>query len=345
MAVSGYTYDQNGTIHLRGRLKVPADKFYRSLRERVERIGYTPFLKEQEGQPGSGNYELTAVPGVTPRIQLDARINLWLYVATVASVIFAGTQFNAPSNGFNIGGGLMFGLTVMAILTAHEMGHYVVGKLRGAPVSLPYFIPLPIIGIFGTMGAVIVQREPFEDRRTLLEVGIAGPLAGFIVAAPLLVLGLMLSRVQAIAPSPDAQMIIFGDSLLTQALTMLKFGQLAPGMDVISHPIMTGAWFGLLITGINLVPAGQLDGGHIAYAILGPYAKYLSYAMIAIFGALALLVSESWLIWAIMLLLFGRSHPPSLNQAVKLEPLHFALAIIAVLVLVLVFVPNPLSGL
>ena len=152
-----------------------------------------------------------------------------------------------------------------------------------------------------------------------------------------------LSKVQAVAPS--GQMVIFGDSLLTQTLSFLKFGTLAPGTDVIAHPILIGAWFGLLVTGINLVPAGQLDGGHIAYAILGPYAKYLSYAMIVIFGALALLVSESWLIWAIMLLLFGRSHPPSLNQAVKLEPLHFALAIIAVLVLVLVFVPNPLSNL
>ena len=346
MAVSGYTYDQDGTIHLRGRLKIPADKFYRSLRERVERIGYTPFLKEQEGQPGSGNYELTAVPGVTPRIQLDTRVNLWLYIATFASVIFSGMSINPPKDGLNVVGGIMFGLTVMAILTAHEMGHYVVGKLRGAPVSLPYFIPLPFIGIFGTMGAVIVQREPFEDRRTLLEVGIAGPLAGFIVALPLLVLGLMLSKVQAtVAPDPGLQMVSFGDSLLTQTLTFLKFGQIMPGMDVISHPIMIGAWFGLLITGINLVPAGQLDGGHIAYAILGQNAKYLSYVMIAIFGALALLVSESWLIWAIMLLLFGRSHPPSLNQAVKLEPLHYALAIVAVLVLVLIFVPNPLSNL
>jgi Zn-dependent protease len=343
MAVSGYTYDQDGTIHLRGRLKVPADNIYRTLRERVERVGYTPFLKEQEDQPGSGNYELTAVRGVTPRIKLDSRVNLWLYIATIASVIFTGTQFGSSQNGLDIGAGLMFGLTVMAILTAHEMGHYVVGKLRGAPVSLPYFIPLPIIGIFGTMGAVIVQREPFEDRRTLLEVGIAGPLAGFIVALPLLLLGLALSHVQAVVH--NGQMVSFGDSLLTQTLTLLKFGPLAAGTDIIAHPILIGAWFGLLITGINLVPAGQLDGGHIAYAILGPSSKYLSYVMIAAFGALALLVSESWLLWAVMLLLFGRSHPPSLNQAVKLEPLHFALAIIAVLMLVLVFVPNPLSGL
>ncbi|HEY3291449.1 MAG TPA: site-2 protease family protein [Anaerolineae bacterium] len=341
MTISGYTYDQDGTVHLRGRLKVPVDKVYRTLRERVERVGYTPFLKEQEDMPGSGAYELTAVRGVTQRLKLDSRVNLWLYIATFASVIITGTQFGAVNNGFDIGSGLMFGLTVMAILTAHEMGHYVIGKMRGAPVSLPYFIPLPLVGMFGTMGAVIVQREPFEDRRTLLEVGIAGPLAGFIVALPLLILGLMLSKVQPVASG--GQMISFGDSLLTQTLGFMRFGTLLPGTDIIAHPILIGAWFGMLVTGINLVPAGQLDGGHIAYAILGPFAKYLSYAMIAVFGALALLVSDSWLIWAIMLLIFGRSHPPSLNQAVKLEPLHFALAIIAVLVLVLVFVPNPLS--
>ncbi len=346
MLVNGYTYDQDGTVHLRGQLKVPADKIYRILRERVERIGYTPFLKEQKDQDDSdkrrqGDFEIIAVRGVTPRIKLNTRINLLLYIATFASVIIAGMQFGNSPNGIDISTGLMFGLPVMAILTAHEMGHYVIGKRRGAPVSLPYFIPLPFIALFGTMGAVIVQREPFEDRRTLLEVGIAGPLCGFIVAVPLLIIGLLLSHTQAIAPTQ--QMISFGDSLLTQTLTFLKFGQLAHGTDVIAHPILIGAWFGLLITGINLVPAGQLDGGHIAYALLGKYAKYLSYAMIALFGALAFLVSETWLLWAIMLLLFGRTHPPSLNQAVKLEPFHFALAIIAVLVLILVFVPNPLS--
>ena len=341
MAVSGYTYDADGTIHLRGRLKLPPDQAYRPLRERVERAGYTPFLKDQEDVEGA--YEVTAVPGVIPRTLHDTRVNLWLYIATIVSVVFTGTQFGSSQTGLDWGAGLMFGATVMAILTAHEMGHYIVGKLRGAPVSLPYFIPLPIIGIFGTMGAVIVQREPFEDRRTLLEVGIAGPLAGFILAVPLLLLGLSLSSVQALPAGGNT--LIFGDSLLTQTLGVWRFGPLAPGTDIVAHPILIAAWFGLLITGINLVPAGQLDGGHIAYAILGQRAKYLSYVMIAVFMALALLLSESWLLWAILLLLFGRSHPPSLNQSVKLEPIHFALALIAVLVLVLVFVPNPLSGL
>lgn len=336
MTVSGYTFENDGVVNLRGRLKVPGEQAYHPLRERMERLGYTPYLKEQDG----GGVELSAVPGVKHRTLPDTRVNVWLFVATVVSVAFTGMQFGNNPNGLDLGAGLVFAAALMGILVAHEMGHYVVGRLCGAPVSLPYFIPLPIIGLFGTMGAVIVQREPFEDRRTLLEVGIAGPLAGFLVAVPLMILGLALSRVQPLAQTGST--LIFGDSLLTRFLAFTQFGALAPGTDIIAHPVLIAAWFGLLVTGINLVPAGQLDGGHIAYALLGPRARYLSYVMIAIFAVLALLVSTSWMLWAVLLLLFGRSHPPALNQTVKLEPLHIALAIIGLLVLILVFVPNPL---
>ena len=189
-----------------------------------------------------------------------------------------------------------------------------------APVSLPYFIPLPIIGLFGTMGAMIVQREPFEDRRTLIEVGLAGPLAGFIVAVPLLLVGLVLTTTQSAVTTGMG----FGDSLLSTFLKTLHWGAYIPSDGLREHPIYIAAWFGLVITGINLIPAGQLDGGHIAYAILGPT------------------VSDTWVLWTLLMLAFGRSHPPSLNQSVKLDPIHFALAFIALLVLVLAFTPNPL---
>jgi membrane-associated protease RseP (regulator of RpoE activity) len=339
MFVTGYTFDDNGTVHLRGRLKLPADQAYRPLRERVERVGFTPFLKNQEGENVmEGSVELTAMPGVIPKTKSDTRVNLWLFIATVASVIFAGMQFGSRPDGLDVGAGVMYGLTVMAILGAHEMGHYIVGRWRGAPVTLPYFIPLPLIGLFGTMGAMIVQREPFEDRRTLIEVGLAGPLAGFVVAVPLLIIGLILTTTQ----SSVAAGMGFGDSLLSTFLKTLHFGSYISSAGLHEHPIYIAAWFGLVVTGINLIPAGQLDGGHIAYAILGPTAKYLSYAMIAVFAILSLTVSDTWILWTLLMLAFGRTHPPSLNQAVKLEPIHFALAIIAVLVLVLAFTPNPL---
>ena len=339
MFVTGYTFDDAGTVHLLGRFKLPADQAYRPLRERMERVGFTPFVKDQEGaNVMEGAIEVTAVPGVIPRTKPDTRVNLWLFIATVVSVIFTGMQFSNRPDGLDLGAGLMYGLTVMLILGTHEMGHYIVGRWRGAPVSLPYFIPLPIIGLFGTMGALIVQREPFEDRRTLIEVGLAGPLAGFIVAVPLLLVGLVLTTTQSAVTTGMG----FGDSLLSTFLKTLHWGAYIPSDGLREHPIYIAAWFGLVITGINLIPAGQLDGGHIAYAILGPASKYLSYAMIAVFAILSLTVSDTWVLWTLLMLAFGRSHPPSLNQSVKLDPIHFALAFIALLVLVLAFTPNPL---
>ena len=336
MSVTGYTFDDNGMIRLRGRLLTGPEIAYRPIRTNVERLGYTPFLKEAPGEEGI--YELSIVPGVAQRDKPDVRVNFWLYIATLASVIITfaiATDLNNP----DIGAGLMFGLTLMSILTAHEMGHYVVGKLRGAPVSLPYFLPLPLISPFGTLGAVIVQREPFEDRRTLLEVGLAGPIAGFLVALPFLVIGLALSTVHTMPPNNVA----FGDSLLSMALKTIHYGAYIPSTGS-EHPIYIAAWFGLLVTGINLIPAGQLDGGHVAYALLGQKATYLSYAMIGLFVVLSLTVSTSWMLWSVLLLFFGRAHPPALNQAAKLQPIHLALALIALLILVLVFMPNPLYG-
>jgi membrane-associated protease RseP (regulator of RpoE activity) len=190
------------------------------------------------------------------------------------------------------------------------------------------------------MGAVIVQREPFENRRSLLEIAAAGPLAGFAVAVPLLLLGLWLSEVK---PLPAAGEFIFlGDSVLTRLAGILRFGVAYPanGLDVVLHPIALGAWYGLLVTGINLIPAGQLDGGHIAYALLGPRAKFASYVALAIMACLAF-VSATWLLWVVLLFFFGRNHPLPLNDAVRLRPRDYALVAASIVVLVLVFVPTP----
>jgi membrane-associated protease RseP (regulator of RpoE activity) len=268
--------------------------------------------------------------------QQDPTFNALLFAATVISVVFAGA---AMEDGLDIGAGLMFAASLLGILVVHEGGHYVMGRRRGAKVSLPYFIPLPLPGSFGTMGAVIVQREPFENRRSLLEIAAAGPLAGFIIAVPLLVLGLWLSEVK---PLPPAGTFVFlGDSLLTRLVGLVRFGQAYPtgNLDVVLHPIDLGAWYGLLVTGINLIPAGQLDGGHISYALLGPRARYVAYAMIAIMVGLAFL-STTWLLWVVLLVLFGREHPLPLNEAVKLRPRDYALIVESIIVLILVFVPT-----
>ncbi len=333
MQVLGYTFDADnptGPVKLQGKLLKPPDIAYRQMRVAFEKLGYTPYLANLPGKPGQ--CELTVVAGVTPKLPSNPMTNLWLFLATVASVIFAGGMSDTD---FRWADGLMFAGSLMGILVAHEAGHYIVGRIRGAPVSLPYFIPLPGISI-GTMGAVIVQREPFEDRRRMIEIGIAGPLAGFMLAVPLYVAGLMLSKVE-VAPTTGGAFL--GYSLLTYFLELLVVGR--NDLMVSLHPIASGAWIGLLITGINLIPAGQLDGGHAAAALLGGNARYISWAMIAALLGLAFL-SQMWLLWALLLFLFGRSHPEPLNSVTPLEPQHYALGIVAVLVLILVFIPVPI---
>jgi len=332
---------QDNIVRLYGRLKMPPEQAYRPIRKALERLGYTPYLVERPAEQqlswSSASYEIIALPGVIPKTRQNSTLNIVLFIATLVSVFLIGS---AKEDGIDIPAGLMYAGSLLSILVAHEAGHYVVGRLRGAAVSLPYFIPFPF-SIFGTMGAVIVQREPFEDRRAMLEIGIAGPIAGFIVALPLYMIGLTLSPLQ---PVPAAgSFLTLGDSLLTHFLGVLQFGWLNPanGVDVFLHPIAFGAWIGLLLTGINLIPAGQLDGGHIASALLGGKAKYLSYAMIAVMIALSA-ISTSWLLWAVLLFIFGRNHPPALNKAARLDALHYGLGIVALLMLLLVFVPRPI---
>ena len=338
MNVSGYRFGDDGQPVLSGTFNQPIDKAYKPLRAAAESAGYTPWLRDGE----NGKYDVFLTPGVIPKYKPSITTPLLLFLATVVSVALSGSGFGMGEGSFvpHLLDGLMFAGSLLGILVVHEFGHYIVGWLRGAPVSLPYFIPLPFVSLVGTLGAVIVQREPFENRKHLLEIGIAGPLAGFIVAVPLMFIGYLLSHVSAV---PDGA-TTFGDSLLTRVMSMLAFGKAYPadGMDIFLHPIGFGAWFGLLITGINLLPVGQLDGGHIAYAILGENAKYLGYAVIAVMIVLTITVSQGWLLWVGLMLLFGRSHPPLLNQAAKLEPLHYALAIAGLLVLILTFVPMPM---
>jgi len=334
MFVEAYTVQPDGKVSLRGQLLLSPEEAYRHLRPKVEAAGYIPYLR-----PSDGRHELLAIPGALPPAQSRPLVNIALFIATLASVIFTG---GLTAEGFSLGNGLMFGAALLGILGVHEAGHYVVGRLRGAPVSLPYFIPLPApFSFVGTLGAVIVQRAPFEDRRTLLEIAAAGPLAGFMIAVPLFILGIWLSDVQPLPPA--GSYLTLGDSLLTRLVGVLRFGRAYPadGYDIMLHPIGLGAWIGLLITAINLIPAGQLDGGHIAYALLGPRARYLSYAMIVVMLGLSLL-APSWLLWAILLFFFGRSHPFPLNEAVRLRPWDYALILAAALVFALTFVPRPI---
>jgi Zn-dependent protease len=361
MQIDRYEWDERGVLTLHGRLLGPADALYRQIRARMEPLGFTPFLQRRGDED-----ELTAVPVVITRRAPRVGLPIALFVVTIFTVLLTGainerheciatfadvvrTTGAVVTSPAALAAGLPFAATLLGILFTHEMGHYVVGRLRRAPVSLPYFIPLPpFISFTGTMGAVIVQREPMEDRRTILEVGIAGPLAGLVIAIPLLLYGLATSNVgppPAPPPGCPAGYTQEGNSLLYIAAKWLVFGRFLPsgGVDVQLNPVAWGAWIGLLVTMLNLLPIGQLDGGHVAYALLGVRAHYLAYILIGVCVLLGVTVSSTWLFWALLAFLIGPRHPPPLNDISRLDRSHTALAIFGLIVFVLLLMPEPLK--
>lgn len=341
VGVESYMLRQDGAMIIEGRLLQDARSVYGPLRRRVEAVGFTPFLRKSEH-----GVQVVAVPQVFKPRRSRVWINALLFALTVMTVLLTGSlnETGGELRSFaDLLLGVPFTLTLLGILGAHEMGHFVVGRLRGAPVSWPYFIPMPPgISITGTLGAVIVQTEPLEDRRTLLEVGIAGPLAGLAVALPLLFLGLAGSPVG----SPTVPVYLQeGNSILYAAAKWLVFGEWLPsnGRDVQLSSVAFGAWIGLLVTMFNLLPIGQLDGGHIAYALLGRRAHYLAYGVLGLCLLMGVLFSYIWLVWAVMATLTGLRHPPPLNDVPELGPKHAALALTGLLLFFLLLMPAPLE--
>jgi membrane-associated protease RseP (regulator of RpoE activity) len=290
-----------------------------------------------------------------------------LFLLTCATTFAAGAQFTGS---FDPASGAAFAGTLMAILLCHEMGHYVVARRHRVDVSLPYFIPLPPFISLGTMGAVIRMRQPISDRNQLIDVGAAGPLAGLAAAIPLLLLGLWLSPVNVTA-APGA--VVEGNSLAYIALKYLVHGRYLPGADgadVQLHPVAFAAWVGLLITMINLIPVGQLDGGHIASGYLAERHERSSawlHRLLLLVGAgafagltvearsagwtwsdslwRALWASMPWLVWAGLLALLRRMsggvyHPPVVGPAPTLGRRRLV-GVMAILFLLL-FTPVPL---
>jgi membrane-associated protease RseP (regulator of RpoE activity) len=283
----------------------------------------------------------------------DAAIHLGLFAACCATTWWFGGPY--------------FAATLMGILLCHELGHYVMGRRRGIDVSLPYFIPMPPQLTFGTLGAVIRMKNPISERRALFDVGAAGPIAGLVVAIPLLVVGLQLST---IGPSRPDDMIE-GNSILYALLKYAVFGRWLPadGVDVQLHPMAFAGWVGLLITMINLMPIGQLDGGHVARAALGQAHEKWSerlHAVLPIFGLTvgtvmfvvarragrdvtdALVYAQSgvvpWLVWTLLLGWMrrraGEYHPPVGD--VPLDPLRRRYAIAMLVIFLLIATPVPL---
>ncbi len=284
---------------------------------------------------------------------------VWLFVLTVLSTTFAGVgHYGSFYLGFSGGDlpfsawelaarGLWYSVSVLAILGCHEMGHYFACKYYGVAASRPYFLPMPLL-LTGTLGAFIRIRQPIQRKRELFDIGIAGPIAGFVVAVPLLFIGVYLSRIDEIPRDFQGNLFWLGEPLLFKAAVWLTFGPIADGFTVTMHPMAFAAWFGLIATALNLFPIGQLDGGHISYAVLGRKSSAVTIVMVMCLIGLAFW-SLSWAVWAaltvLMLILFGPHHPRTADEAVPLDPGRKLLAVFAVIMFILCFTPAPIEPL
>ena len=298
------------------------------------------------------------------------RTNVLPFLATVVSVFMAGAGYPPLGNWSDLTRMLLHGWTfavpLMAILLVHEFGHYIAARLHRVDASLPYFLPLPILSPFGTMGAVIAMRGRIRSRNALLDIGASGPLAGLVVAIPVLVLGLALSTV---GPNSGGHYEQEGQSLLYLALKRMVLGPIPEGWDVHLHPTAFAGWAGLLVTMINLLPWGQLDGGHVAYALFGrrhdDIARLFRAALLPLFlynaarFILPVLLGHSdlwwwfavsnslfWLMWYVVLGIIARvsggsAHPHT--EPGELSPGRRVVAIVTLVFFVLLFMPTPLA--
>jgi membrane-associated protease RseP (regulator of RpoE activity) len=360
-------------VRYRGQIRGDSAEAYDRLAARLRPRGITPlFRKDHDTQV------VMLIDGVLDSKPSNPVVNLVLFILTLLSVIFAGSlnTFSGPANSAgeyllgllrNMPNGLPFAAALLAILLAHEFGHYLAGRFHKTNVTLPYFIPLPI-SPFGTLGAFIQLKDPPKNRRILLDIGIAGPLAGLVVAIPVLLLGLALSKVEVLSPIAGQGIQMEGNSILYLLAKFAIFGQILPhpasygnmspvvywiryfftgqpfpwgGMDVVISPIAFAGWAGLLVTALNLIPAGQLDGGHVLYVLFGRKARAF---LPIILAALVLLgfVWIGWWLWAFLIFLLGRLYAEPLDQITPLDPTRKAVAILGLVIFFLVFTPIPL---
>ncbi|RLA98860.1 MAG: site-2 protease family protein [Deltaproteobacteria bacterium] len=251
--------------------------------------------------------------------------HLLLFFLTVASTLFVG--------------GVIYSASLLSILLAHEMGHYLASRYHGVKATLPYFIPFPLPP-FGTLGAVIRTKSPIPHRRALLDIGAAGPLSGLCVAIPAIVVGLLHSRVVDVSQIPK-ETIRLGNPPLFAFIQRLTLGELPSSKDVILHPIAYAGWVGLFVTALNLLPAGQLDGGHIVYSLFGRYSRIIFRMTILTAILICLIYNFGWLLLVVLLLFIGYRHPPPLDDFTPLDGKRRFVGAITLAIFFLSFTPVP----
>ena len=352
---------------LRGRLLRASSEIFPRWLSELNKHGYTPLLRH--GPPDApGKVELHILRGAARREPERLTTVLVLFALTVLSTLFVGSlateagmaaaTWREALHPRTLLGGWPFALALLSILLAHELGHYFAARYHGVAVTLPYFIPMPLG--FGTMGAVIQMREPLSDRRKLFDIGVAGPLAGLVLAIPLWVAGLLTSPIQRIEGQDGAMQL--GTSLLTKIADGVIFGWLRPeipaGSDVFVNQVGFAAWIGLLVTAINLLPVGQLDGGHTVFALFGERARRVN---LAVLGFMALLGVAGlppvqrllpalepygftgWFFWLFLVVaVIGPFHPPALDDVTELDGKRRLIGFVVLALFVLIFIPSPL---
>jgi membrane-associated protease RseP (regulator of RpoE activity) len=234
--------------------------------------------------------------------------------------------------------GFAYSASLMAILLSHEMGHYFMTRRYGIPATLPYFIPFPL-SPFGTFGAIIKIKGVITGKKALFDIGVAGPLAGFIVAVPFIVLGIKWSTVRAI--SADAAFVQLGDPLIFKILEHFLVGDIPPGQDLVLHPFGYAGWVGLFVTALNLLPVGQLDGGHILFAVFGERSKWVFMTVIFALALTAIFYNPGWLLLVILLIIFGMRHPQPMDSETPLDGARKLIAFVVLLIFLLSFTPAP----
>lgn len=289
------------------------------------------------------------------RFKKRRRLAIILFLATCLSVFFAG--MNAGSGGpfelldpslwkefpaelwkLWVFSGIKYASSLMLILFAHEMGHYLQAKRYGVPASFPFFIPFPI-SPFGTMGAVIVQGAGVADRKSMFDIAISGPLAGLVFALPIAWWGMLNSSVEEVA----ANGFRYGDPLILQWMAEAVHGTIPKGADVTLNPLLFAGWVGIFITALNLIPIGQLDGGHILYTLIGKKAHYVAMGLMG--GVVALMIlfnSWNYIVIVVLLYFMGPKHPPTADDTVPLGTTRIILGWVTLAFIIIGFTPTPI---
>lgn len=370
--------EDHHVVRYEGQLMLDSEQAYERITGDLEQLDLTAIFRMKEGRAA-----VTIVDRIADTRPSRPVLHAVLFGFTLLSMILAGVLYSLDEAAMAEAGNnfyraawivfpqaLAFAVSLLAILAAHEFGHYLMARHHGTNVSLPFFLPFPG-SPFGTLGAFIRLKEPPKNKKILMDIGLAGPVAGMVIAVPVLIIGLTLSEMSVLPTGPVEGMAfsLEGNSILYLLLKFIVKGELLPqpvdyggmapwlywirfvligrplplgGTDILLHPVAWAGWAGFLVTGLNLIPVGQLDGGHVMYSLFGERTRKVLPVAIIFMAAMGFVWSGWWL-WAGLLFLFGRAHAEPLDGITGLDPRRKAWAWFGLVLFFLVFIPVPLQ--